>query len=179
MNEGNLDQVYMSVESDITSLKAKEMTESTVLPKFKLTVSSINHTELNASELIFPESAVGIDKTDHQSLKSFLIERFIDKIKDNKENRKISDLFLETFSVVATDPKTLNGLRNEAIKVEREILLQNGELKPIEKIKHYLNKLVELIFGAEKFLSAAHHSKMSSFVSHISDQNAKSTIRGR
>ena len=71
-------------------------------------------------------------------MKSFLIDSFIDKIKDNKENRKISDLFLETFSVIATDPKSLHVLRNEAIKVEREILLQNGELKPIEKIKHYL-----------------------------------------
>ena len=179
MNEGNLDQVYMSVESDITSLKAKEMTESTVLPKFKLTVSSINHTELNASELIFPKSGVDINKTDHQLLKSFLIDSFIDKIKDNKENRKISDLFLETFSVIATDPKSLHVLRNEAIKVEREILLQNGELKPIEKIKHYLNKLVELIFGAEHFLSAAHHSKMSSFVGHISDQGVHDRTKGR
>ena len=81
--------------------------------------------------------------------------------------------------VIATDPKSINVLKNEAIKVEREILLQNGELNPIEKIKHYLNKLVELIFGAEQFLSTAYHSKMSSFVGHISDQNAKSTIKGR
>jgi hypothetical protein len=175
----NLDQVYMSVEHDITSLKADEITKDTILPKFKLAVSSINHTELNASELIFPESGVDINKAGHQSLKSFLINCFIDKIKNNQDDRAISDLFFETFSVFATDSKLLKTLKNEAIKVEREILLQNGELKSTDIIKHYLNKLIELIFGVDQFLSTAQHSKMSSFVTHISDQGVHGRIKGR
>ena len=60
------------------------------------------------------------------------------EIKNNIEDNKISDLFFETFSVLATDTKLINILKNESVKVEREILLQNGELKPIETIKHYM-----------------------------------------
>ena len=119
------------------------------------------------------------NKIGHQSLKAFLIESFMDKIKDNKENRKISDLFLETFSVFVTDPKSLKTLKNEATKVEREILLQNGELKSTDKIKYYLNKLIELIFGVDQFLSTEQHSKMNSFVTHISDQGVRGRIKGR
>ena len=178
-NEKNLDQMYMSIESDITSLKEKEMTKSTVLPKFNLTVSSIDHTGLNGEEIIFPKSGVDINKTDHQSLKSFLINCFLDKIKDNQDDIAISDLFFETFSVLATNPKLLKTLKNEATKVEREILLHNGELKSIDKIKHYLNKLVELIFGIDQFLSSAQHSKMTSFVTHVSDQGSYGKVKGR
>ena len=84
----NLDQVYMSVESNITSLKADKMTKNTILPKFKLTVSAIDHTEENGAKLIFPEPTEGngINKTDYQSLKSFLIDCFISKIKNNIED---------------------------------------------------------------------------------------------
>ncbi|WHA05436.1 hypothetical protein N3Z17_02705 [Candidatus Bandiella numerosa] len=177
--EENLDQVYMSVESNITSLKADKMTADTTLPKFKLTVSAIDHTGLNGAKLIFPEpnEGNGINKTEHQSLKSFLIDCFVSKIKNNIEDKKISDLFFETFSVLATDTKLINILKNESVKVEREILLQNGELKPIETIKHYLNKLMELIFGAEQFLSSEQHSKIHSFVNNISNKSTTSKVR--
>ncbi|MFK7760647.1 MAG: hypothetical protein AB8B46_00770 [Candidatus Midichloriaceae bacterium] len=179
MDSENIDQVYMSVEHNITSLKADKMTESTILPKFKLTVSAIDHAGLNGSEIIFPKSGVDINKTGHRSLKSFLIDCFIDKIKNNQDDKAISDLFYETFSVLATDPKSLKILKNEATKVEREILLQNGELKSTEKIRHYLNRLIELIFGTDQFLSTAQHSKMSSFVTHVSDQGVHGGIKGR
>ena len=99
------------------------------------------------------------------------------KIKNNTEDRQISDLFFETFSVLATDAKLLKTLESEATKVEREILLQSGELKSTEKIRHYLNKLIEWIFGVEQLLDKEQHSKISSFVNNISNQST--TYKGR
>ena len=68
MDNKNLDQVYISIESDITSLKGEKVDKDTVLPKFKLTVSTVGHSELNSRELIFPKSIEesGINKADHQ-----------------------------------------------------------------------------------------------------------------
>ena len=181
MGGKTLDQMYLSMDTDITSLKGEELNQNTVLPKFKLTVSSIDHTKLNNSEIIFPSKVPKKALVDHNydSLKSFLIDSFIEKVKNNDKDKAISDLFIETFSVITTNEKSLNNLKREATKVEREILLNNGELKPLEKIKYYLNKLLDLIFTKEQFLDSTQNSKVSSFTQRVSIHDNSTKIKNR
>ena len=176
-----LDQMYLSMDTDITSLRGEKVNQDTVLPKFQLTITSIDHTKSSNSAMIFPQKVpekVLIDKQ-HDSLKLFLIDSFIEKIKNNDENKSISDLFLETFSVLATNEKSMNALKREALKIEREILLNNGELKSLEKIKYYLNKLMDMIFAKEQFLDSTQNSRVSSFSNRLFQDNSPTKIKGR
>ncbi len=176
-----LDQMYLSMDTDITSLRGEKVDQDTVLPKFQLTITSIDHTKSSNSAMIFPKKVPekGLVDNQHDSLKFFLIDSFIEKIRNNDENKSISDLFLETFSVLATNEKSMNELKREALKMEREILLNNGELKALEKIKYYLNKLLDMIFAKEQFLDSTQNSRVNSFSKRLLQDNSPSKIKGR